>query len=79
MDDEQIAKMKSALSSGRRLGWRDPAGPLREIIKVIDADECGPTGEPAGVFRDGKWCALWAVCPEDIIEFQPLFMSAWEG
>ena len=49
---------------------------LEEIVKVIDADECGPTGEPAGIFRDGKWCALWAVCPEDIVEFQPLFTSA---
>ncbi len=71
MTDEQIAHLINLLAIGCRLAWRDPSGPMREIVSF---GMCGESPkEPAGVFQDGTYCALWAVCPEDILEFKAVF------
>lgn len=77
MDDEQIEMLKELLASGVRLAvcfGRE----YREILSIEMRKEAheGPEGlEPAGVFANGEYAALWAADPEDIVRFDvtPVF------
>jgi len=65
MTDQQIEALRQVIARGRVcVGWDDPAGKLRRIVSIEERD-----GEPAGVFANGQWCALMAVCPEDIVAY----------
>lgn len=71
MTDQQIETLRQLLASGQRIGWRDRSGPMREIVSIGMRGESPQ--EPSGNFRDGTYCALWAVCPEDVVAFVSVF------
>ncbi len=65
MTEQQIATVKNMLDAGRLcVGWDDPKLGLRRIVAVEWR------GEPAGVlFEDGRWCALLAIDPVEIVAY----------
>jgi len=83
MGDEQIEMLKQLLASGVRLAWVSGRA-YREILSITQRKEAyeGPEGlEPAGVFANGEYVALWATDPEDIVVFdvRPVFKVVAEG
>lgn len=77
MDDNQILVLTTILGKGIRLAWCDPSGPMREIVSIGMRGE--EPKEPAGNFSDGTYCALWAVCPEDVVMFDSVFKENNDG
>jgi hypothetical protein len=81
LDDEQIELLKDMLRAGHRLAvcfGRE----YREILSIELRKETheGPEGlEPAGVFANGEYAALWAANPEDIVRFEVTPVFEFDG
>jgi len=72
MDDDQIQAIIAMLKAGVPLAWR--AGEeYRRIVRFDqrrEAWEPPEDDEPAAVFSNGEYVALYAVEPDDIVIFE---------
>lgn len=78
MDDDEIEILKALLASGQRLAWQKSGQEYREILEICmrkEAHEDDDGLEPAGVFHNGEYIALYAASPEEIVRFDitPVF------
>lgn len=77
MDDEQIEILKQLLTAGQRLAWKN-GQEYREILEICmrkEAHEDDDGLEPAGVFYNGEYIALYNAEPTEIMLFNvtPVF------
>lgn len=71
MDDDQIEHLHNLIDAGFRLAVVF-GEQYREVVEICDRREAheGPEGdEPAAVFSNGEYAALWACDPSDIVIF----------